>query len=160
MADKNEKPAEKKATLAGSSLKISFGRAFNDTGSPIKEQYRWNKEHDGLVKVGEIDIQKKMDAEAKGMTPAEQIQRILRGDNTVIPSDPPLPPGDYSLAEEMTKEEILAQGIAPLNQATAAAQEKGMTLDEMEKELNKMLADVKAAQANKVEKKEEATDNG
>lgn len=50
------------------------------SGDKTRKQYLWNEDRSELVEVGEIDIQKEIDAAAVGQSAAEQIKRILQGD--------------------------------------------------------------------------------
>lgn len=49
-------------------------------GDKVRKQYLWNKDRTALEEVGEVDIQKEIDAAAVGQSAAEQIKRIYQGD--------------------------------------------------------------------------------
>lgn len=141
-----EKKAERKVYFR-STVKVSFGRNVTDPGNPIKKNYRWKEGKRGLKEVGETDLQKEIDAAAMGCSPSEQIVRILRGDTSCIPSEDPLPGGDYTGLADKTRNEILAEGLKPLNVMTGKAQDAGICIEELEEEYKKQLEELKAKKA-------------
>ena len=57
-------------------------------GSPVVDVMQWNKEHTALVKAGERDIQKEINAAAEGVTPYEVFDRVSRsGDTSLLGED-------------------------------------------------------------------------
>lgn len=55
------------------------------SGSPIVPVFIWNEKHTALVKTGERDLQKEIDAAAVGLTPYEIIDRMVRtGDDSLL----------------------------------------------------------------------------
>lgn len=57
---------------------------FSPSGEKVRIKYIWNETRDGLVEHERIDIVKEMNERAKGMSIAEQIARLDRGDTSVI----------------------------------------------------------------------------
>ena len=57
-------------------------------GSPVVDVMQWNKDHTALVKSGERDIQKEINAAAEGVTPYEIFDRVSRsGDTSLLGED-------------------------------------------------------------------------
>lgn len=127
----------------------TLGTAYSPAGTGLRDQFRWNKDHSGLVKIGTIDQQEMIDAASKGMTAGEQISRILRGDySCFLPGDGVT--GDTTGYAEKTSGEVLHAAIAPMQKATFVAQENGKSLEELETMLAQVQAELDA------KKKEEA----
>lgn len=57
---------------------------FSPSGEKERIKYIWNESGDALVEHERIDIVKEMNERAKGMSIAEQIARLDRGDTSVI----------------------------------------------------------------------------
>lgn len=127
----------------------TLGTATSPTGTGFRDQFRWNEDHTGLVKIGTVNQQEKIDAAAKGMSAGEQIARILRGDySCFMPGDGVT--GDITGNFDKTSGEVVHEMIKPIQNATRVAQENGKSLEELET----MLAQVQAQLEAK--KKEEA----
>lgn len=57
-------------------------------GSPVVDVMQWNKDRTALVKTGERDIQKEINAAAEGVTPYEVFDRVSRsGDTSLLGED-------------------------------------------------------------------------
>lgn len=59
---------------------------YSPAGDKIRKEYLWNADKTALELVAEHDIQKEINERAKGMTIAEQIVRMERGDFSLAPS--------------------------------------------------------------------------
>ena len=58
------------------------------SGSPVVDVMQWNKDHTGLVKTGERNVQDEINAAAKGITPYEVFDRVARtGDESLLGED-------------------------------------------------------------------------
>lgn len=132
---------------------------YSPAGTGLRDQFRWNKDHSGLEKIGTINQQEIIDAAAKGMTPGEQIARILRGDfSSFMPGEGIT--GDITGNAERTSGEVLHDVIKPIQKATFVAQENGLNLQELEKKIAEIEADLeskkKEAEALKAKEQENA----
>lgn len=147
---------EEKKTQAHDFGTASGYKYYCAPGNTIRERFVWNKEHDGLEKVGEVEIQKEIDEAARGMTVGEQIRRILRGDFSGISSGDPVYDDVSELPESMIDQMNVER--AATNHLEETAQNYGITIDELKQQIAdleaKMEADKKAA--SETPKKEDA----
>lgn len=120
---------------------------YSPLGDTVRETFVWNKDHDGLEKTGEVDIQKEIDEAAKGMTANEQIARILRGDTSAIkPGE-----GFYGDVSEAPETEVVAmnQTLQPAHKLEAAAQANNMEIAALKAKLVALEEEIKKAEAPK-----------
>lgn len=123
----------------------------NEDGKVIRPILSWDEDHKKIVKVGEEDIQANIDKRAKGMSLSEQLQRLARGDVSVLQSGEGFY-GDVSDVPEMYGDAAAALEIK-LNEEAARVQA------EREAKLKKAQEDLKAAQANLEQAQKESEDN-
>lgn len=77
---------------------------YSPSGDAVREEFLFDEDWQ-LQKVGEHDIQKEINEAAKGLKVTEQIQRMARGDQTVIRPGQPFY-GDVSEVPESRIDEI------------------------------------------------------
>lgn len=113
------------------------------SGEKTRKTYVWNENRTELVETGEVDIQKEINAAAVGTGTAAEINRLLKGDTSVLV---PAGDGDYSDVSEApdTYGEIVT--------AAAEAKAKAASLDAEAKALKAK----KAAAEEEIAKKEAA----
>lgn len=136
----------------------AFGGFLSPTGTGLRDQFRWNKDHSGLEKVGTINQQEMIDAAAKGMSAGEQIARILRGDYSCFMPGEGIT-GDLTGNADKTSGQVLHEAIRPLQKATEVAQENGLSLQELEKKIAEVEADLAAKKKEAEALKAKENDN-
>lgn len=126
---------------------------YSPAGDKIREDFLFD-ENMQLQKVGEHDIQKEINEAAKGLKISEQIERMARGDMTVMRSGEPTY-GDVSEVPESKIDEIksLDAKVAQAVQAAMAkkqAETKKEVVDTSAKiaELEAQLAAIKGDKEN------------
>lgn len=87
-------------------------------GSPIADIMQWNKDQTALVKVGERDIQKEINAAAVGVTPYELLATVLKTGDESLLSQNEGASGDFSGMPETMSDALKVQ-----DQAEAASQD-------------------------------------
>lgn len=149
MADvQNERPVEE----------TNLGTEPSPCGTGMRDKFLWNEDHSGLEKVGTVNQQEMIDAAAKGLSAGEQIARILRGDYTCFLAGDGIT-GDITGAAEKTSGEVLHEVIKPIQKATQIAQDNGLSLQELEKKIAEIQAEIdlkKQEENQKVEEKQNA----
>lgn len=131
-------------------LNPSLSEYTDDSGKVIRPILQWDEDHKKIVKVGEEDIQANIDKRAQGMTLSEQLQRLARGDVSVLRDGEPFY-GDVSDVPEMYGDAAAALDAKITQEAQKIAAEKKAKLE-------KAQADLKAAQENLAKAEKENKD--
>lgn len=121
-------------------------------GDPIRKTYVWNKDKTALIETGEVNIQEEMDEASKGMTPGQQIARIMRGEHIDLPAD-----SEYLDVSDFPESDIDGMNVAnaPGNKLEAVAQANGITVDDLQAQLLEIQKQINEKKLAEVQQKEE-----